>query len=44
MKTLSTIQADILRAISEDEIDRDALELAARRLGVMAEDHELWRD
>ena len=44
MKVLSTIQSDILKAISEEEIDRDALELAARRLGVAIEDRELWRD
>lgn len=43
MKALTIIQADILKAISEEDIDRDALELAARRLGQVVEDYELWR-
>ena len=40
MTPLRRIEADLLAAVSEDEIDRDAIRLAARRIGAQAEMQE----
>jgi hypothetical protein len=36
-KTLDRISADLKAAVAEDEIDREAINLAARRLAAQAE-------